>query len=336
MAKPRKPKANETKEINKFVEALKFISLVTKDNGNPNETHVYLNNKYATAFNGSVSIGTKIEEDLFACPNNKLLIEALSKCGQHISITQLDNNRLSIKSDKFKAIIPCIDPNLITLSIPDEPCASIDNKFKMALEAVGVLADEDSNRVVTASILMANGSLISTNGHIIFEYWHGISLPTNISLPKALVKPLTGTNKNLTKFGFSQSSVTFYFDDESWIKSQLYADQWPDVSMILNKQSNAWPVPTDLFIALSAVMPFCEDNWVYFHAGVLRSHPIEGVGATFEIAGLPSGPILNGKALGLLKPWAKQIDFLAPGPHPGTSMVMAFGDNMRAALMGRG
>lgn len=338
MGRPKKrtteTTANEPMKSNGFIDALKFVGAVTKDIGPPNETHVFLNNHWVSAFNGILAAGHKVAEDIYVCPNNKLIIEALSKCGEHLSITQLDNNRLSIKSDKFKAIVPCVDPTIMPLAIPDAPCAVIDDRLKAAIEAVGVLANEDAQTVVAASILLNNGSAIATNRSVIFEYWHGIDLPPGLALPKAVVQPLVKSSKKLARFGFSQSSATFYFEDESWLRTQFYAEPWPDIDAILGQKSNPFPVPADFFKALAAVAPFSGDGHVYFGNGVLYSSPSPDTGASYEVPGLPPGPVYNAKYLALIKPHAEQIDFVARGPG-GSHMLMFFGPNIRGAIAGR-
>jgi hypothetical protein len=332
---PRPKKRTAENKSNVFLDALKFLSLVTKDVGPPCETHVYLSNNWACASNGVIAAGHKISEDIFACPNNKLMIEALSKCNENFSITQLDNNRLSIKSDKFKAVIPCIEPILLAVVGPDAPIADINDKFKEAAEAVNVLTGDNGQDILNRSLLMRGKSIVGTNGKIIFEYWHGIDLPPDLVIPKDIVNPLVKNSKKLMKFGFSPASITFWFEDDSWIKTQLYAEHWPKLDTVLDQKCNPWPVPADFFTGLAAVAPFSTDGLVYFDHGTLRSHRQEGTGASFTVAGLPRGPIFSARQLALLKPHASQIDFLAPGPHPGTTCLYFYGTSMRGVVAGR-
>lgn len=332
----RKPRAKSTPvKSSQLLEALQFISGVTKSVGAPFETHALIRDNWVVGFNGVLSAGHKISEDISACPHTELMIEALAKSGDQFSITQLDNGRLSIKADKFKAVVPCVDADLMHTIVPDPPIAPVDDRFKNALEIVGVLASETAQHVVTASILMNGPSLLATDRHVLFEAWHGCDLPPNIPLPKAFVAPLTKTKKKLARFGFSQSSVTFYFDDDSWLKTQTWAADWPDMSRVLNKQCNPWPVPTDFFEAVKAVAPFSEDGNLYFESNLLKSHKGENVGASYEVSGLPAGPMFSAKQLLLLKDHVKTIDFLAPGPHEGTTMLMFYGDTVRGAIAGR-
>lgn len=318
-----------------FTEALKFVGTILREEGSANQTHAILVNHTAVAFNGILGAGIKIDEDLYCCPQNKLLLEALSKCNGSLSITQLSKDKLSIKSDKFKAIIPCLDPSMLDLCVPDAPIISINDELKKGLEAVSILCNENSQRVVTASILMNSQSVIATDAHVIFEYWHGIeNLPVGLVIPKSVVKPLMDIKKKLVLLGNSTNSITFWFEDQSWLKTQLYAEPWPNLDFILNKQSNPIKVPKDFFAALAAVSPFSEGD-IFFGKGMLTSHDTEGVGASFEIEGLPVGLTFSARQLALLKDWATSIDFQAEGPREGTTMLMAFGGKMRGAIAGK-
>jgi hypothetical protein len=327
MSRPKKRTTEAPVASNTFLDALRFCGMITKNEGPINETHIHLGAHWATAFNGTIAAGHPIGEDIFACPQAKTIIEAISKCNEQISFTQLDSNRLSIKSGKFKAIVPCIDPMLLNVAIPDQPIALIDDRFKEGLSIVGILANEHSQYVHLASILMNGQSLYSTTGKVIFEYWHGVDLPYGISLPKALVDPLTKVNKKLARFGFSRTSVTFYFEDRSWIRSQLYLEQWPDIASILNKPSNAWPVSADFWNGLEAVAPF-TDSFIYFDAGLMRSHDNAAQGASYEVPGLPKGLAFPAKQLAMIRPYAKSIDFLAK------DCLMFFGDRIRGVIAG--
>lgn len=326
MARPKKRTVEPTS--NTLLDAIKFVGQVCKDAGPINETHLYLGQHWATAFNGVIAAGIPITEDIHCCPQSKTIIQALSKCNEQIAFTQI-KNQLSIKSGKFKAIIPCIDPTLLHLAIPDPAIADIDDKFKAGLECVGSLPNENAQNIYGASILMNGRSLLATlAGKMIVEYWHGIDLLPGLALPVAVVKPLIETKTPLIKFGYSSSSVTFYYQDGSWLKSQLYSEQWPDISSVLDRPSNAWPIMPAFWEALAAVAPFSDTGLVYFGTGVLQSHEVASVGAQYELEGIPKGPAFPAKQLALMRPWVKSVDWLMPNG------LMAYGDQVRCAIAG--
>lgn len=331
----RRPKRSITEaKPNTFADAIAFVGSILKDAGAPNETHIHLANKQVTAFNGILAAGINIEEDIYAFPQYKLFSQALSKCEDIYSITQLDVGRLSVKSNKFKAVIPCVDPNILVPTIPDPSMDTLNDSFRLAIEAVGVLSVENAQRVVEASILNTGQSVIASNGKVIFEYWHGLNLPIGLTIPKAFVKPLADTKKKIVSFGYSQSSFTIYFEDSSWLRSQLFAEQWPAIGHILDVPAKPLPVPAAFWEGLSAVAPFSEHGDIYLSPGMLRSHNTEGIGASFEVEGLPGGLIYPARQLALLRGWATAIDFNAQGSH-GSRMLMAYGDKMRGVIAGR-
>ncbi len=331
MARPKKVKP-ENKADNQLLSALKFIGLITKDIGTPSETHVQLQSNWATASNGILALGHPIIENLHCCPQNKLLVDALSKCTDQIEFKQVDEHKLIIKSGKFKANIQCLPHNVVNCIGPDEPIAIIDNRLKEGFEIVGMPEVNNSQQIYNASILLNGQSIVGTDGKVIIEYWHGIDLPHNLPIPKDIIGPLTKSNKILAKFGFSKTSVTFWFDDGSWIKSQLYAEDWPDIGNILNRTSQQSVVPPDFFNGLDAIRSFTDAS-VYFCAGEVRSHQDSSIGASYAVEGLPSGPIFNLKQLLIIKPYVETIDFQVAGPFTG-NMLLWFGKNCRGAISG--
>src|SRR5262249_3850707 len=150
-------------------------------------------------------------------PNGTLLKEALSKCGQSFSISQLEHT-LQIKGGKFKATVPCIPLENLQPTFPDEPIAKIDDRLKASLTAIAPI-EYDENRVVTAAFLIDKGTVTATDTKLIIQHWHGIDLPSGLTLPKTLIGPVIKNNKKLERFGFSRSSATFHFEGGSWIKS---------------------------------------------------------------------------------------------------------------------
>lgn len=323
-------KRPSTKSTNALLQSLKITNAILSDDGRPNETHILLQNNWAIANNGILAIGEPILEDMFACPNAKLLEIALAKCGQSISITQLDH-KLSITSGKFRALIPCFPPEDFPRSQPDPIVAQLDDRLKASLQAVYSLP-EDENFLLTASVLIINGTVIATDRKTIVQAWHGIDLP-QVSLPRSIIAPLIKNPKKLIGFGYSGNSVTFHFEDNSWLKSQIMEQIWPDIAHILNRPCNAMKLPEDFYIGLKSLEPFSEDGFVYFDTNKMLSHAEDVKGASYEIYGLPKGPAFNIKQLKIIEPYIKTVDWLADGPNG--KYCCWFGDNIRGIIAGR-
>lgn len=314
-----------------LINSLKVLSEIGTTLDRLWEHHVVLKDGWAMMHNGVIAAGERISENLNVCPHNDLLIQALSKCGPNVSFTELETQRLSIKSDKFRAIIPCLSLYDMAIPSPDPLCATVDDRLKEAVRAVSALSDVDPLRLIAASILLDQGSAYAIDGHVMIEAWHGIDLPPMLALPKAIIAPLVKNTKKLKGFGYSQSSCTFYYEDDSWIKSQFFAAQWPDITKPLRQQSTQTPLPDGFFDGLAAIERFSDDGYVYFDDGVLRSHKNADAGASYEVIGLPKGPIMKIANLKMIKPYVKSADFLALDGK----MTVWYGDNIRGAIMGR-
>jgi hypothetical protein len=331
MARGKRAKAVEAKpSFTALVEALKFVAVAQKGDGAPHETHCKIAHNTVVASNGVLSAGARIEADLWANPHTLRLIDALERCGEAFTVTQIDSTRLSIQSEKFRAVIPCLDESLLHLTQPDEPCAVINDSLKEGFNVVSTLVADNSEFVVTASILLRSGSMVSTNRHIMLEYWHGLDLPALV-IPKSAAVAVSKCEKALVTLGFSAGSVTFYFADGSWLKSQQYTDKWPGIDKLLNEPSDAWPVPETFFHGVKAIAPFTIENRVYCHQNILSTHQADAcadAGATYEVEGVPAGLIFNLKYLQIIEPYVKTIDF-----RGRDGKTFFFGDKVRGVVM---
>lgn len=329
MAKPRKSTAaKKTEATAELVAALSFLKLGQKDTGVADyQTHVNMFNGYAVTFDGIIAAGIKLGEEINAVCSTNELIAALKQCGEAYSITHTEGGKLSIKSGKFRALVKTIDPKGMPTIEPDMPVALIDDRLKTALDALNWIVEEQGDRVHLASFLLRPGSLMATNGRVAAEYWHGIDLPPNIVIPKPFASAIIRAEKPLAKFGFSSRSITVWFEDESFIRTQLFEDQWPDIYKLLNVPSEPKPVPPGMFDAIRVVKPFSEDM-VYLNGGHVASHPFEGEGAVYEIAGLPDGPAYIIENILGIEPICETIDF--SGSHH-----LFFGKNVRGVIIGQ-
>lgn len=332
---PRKPSAKKAtnKAVASLLSALKFIEPAQSDIGQINQTHCMLAGNWAAAFNGLIMMAAKIDTDIVVYPNTKRLIGALSKCDEATQITQLDGGRLGIKSGKFQAYVPCIEAGLLAFTPPDPPQYAMNDSVIASLAIVGVIAKENAQRMVEASVLLQGNSAIATDGSMLFEHWHGTPMPS-VVLPKVFITLLAKIGKKPVSLGASATSCTIYFEDESFVRTQLYTDPYPDTSRFLSVQNSPMPLPPEFFKALDKIESMKDDtNNVYFNsAGMkLQTSQTEGVGASFEYEHpLPNGIMFNINLLRMFAPHAKSADFLTGRDN---KMAIFFGDGFRGVLM---
>jgi hypothetical protein len=320
-------KKSEKQASSGILNALNFVSVAQKKKGMGFQTHCVFKNNTVCAFDGMLSAGAYIEEELNAAPQTETFKNALSLCGDTLTITQLDSARLAIKSGAFSAFVPCLTDDMPTIE-PDPPQALADNRLIDGFKLISHLADEEKDVLALSSILVKSGSMIGTNGIVVAEFWHGIDFPFSLIMPKAAVTAILKINKKLVKFGFSQTTFTFYFDDLTWIKTQLFNGEWPDVEKVLNVASNPWPLFDNFYKAIAGLEKFALKDRAFFYKDKVQSSVCDSEGASFEIEGLPEGPIFAISQLKNIEGMFDKIDFVTYNDK-----AYFFGNNLRGAIM---
>lgn len=309
----RKPKAQtvaavQNDKAKSLLDALTFAHLATKEIGEPYAVHFRGYGEWITGFNGVLTAGTKIPDMINVCPNADDFLSAIKKVKGDFSIT-VNEPFLSVANGAFSAHIPCIGHELMTNSAPDPATYSLDNNFRRALLGVAPIVSDTAQHVLEASILINGASCIATDRSVLVEYWHGNNMP-RIAVPKAFAAALAKVNKNLAAFGFSERTFTVHFEDQSFLKTQLYEGEYPDVSSILPQEpGNLKELSSTFWEGVEAVAPFAIEHRIYFGDGKVASH-VEALDATPAKIGawhvIPDdmGDIaVNAKRLQLVKPF---------------------------------
>lgn len=315
--------------------AMHFISLAQRAVGAPEQTHCRMFNQQVVASNGIISAGHPIAEDIQCCPHSKTLTDALASLSDATFVLSIiENNRLAIKSEQFEAIVHCISPAELPSVGADPAAYLVDARLVKAMDIAGTLVSEGATKVVNASIQIRNGSVVSSNGNLIIEAWHGCNMPDLLIAPKALCtaadKASSAQSKSLYRFGFTPDSLTLHYEDGAWLKSQLYDSktELPDLMKWLNTPAKPSAIPDNFFTVVERLEPFSEDGQIHFTSDGARV--VKNSFATYAndaAKGIPVGICLSIKSLLTIKPYVDKVHFNAA---PGVSIF--YGDMVRAAI----
>ena len=335
MAPRKQPK--ELSETEKLVKAIEFIAVAQKDPdknkdlGLTYQAHMSLQRGSAVAFDGVLAAGTAIDlGDVVAAPQTFKLLAALKRCKAQYSVTQLESGAgLVIRSGQFRATVDAMPlQDLATYSVyPDNPFVAVDDRLKVGFNMLNPLLVENTQFVVTSTLLLQNGTMKATDRALLVEYWHGLQLPASVVVPKAAVTAVAKCSKSLVALGGSSNSITFWFADNSWIKTQLHTEPWPNTDGIFNFAPVITELPKKLKEAVEAVAPFSPDGSVFLNKDEVASHLDNATGATHDCKGLEGGFIFNIKRLTDVLSFATHADWSSSNVG-----VYFQGENMRAML----
>ena len=314
-----------------ILDTLKFVQgAVSSKDLVPEMKHFSIEEGTASAFNGVIAISSPIDFSVDCKPKAAPLIHAIDRCKEITSLSMTKAGKLRIESGAFKAFIDCIEGETLHLK-PEGEILPLDGQvFLQAIKALSPFIGKDASRPWVNGILLRGQSAFATNNVCLVEYWLGLDLPFVINIPLQAVRELLRVGKAPDRIQLSENSVTFHYPDGCWIRTLLYATNWPDLSRILDKPSQQSPVPDSLFEALESLKPFVEKSGlVYMEGDRLKTHIEEDLGASFQVNGLDGVGIYRIEMLRLLEGAAASIDFsLYPDP------LLFYGERLRGAILG--
>lgn len=247
MARTPKPKPAE----NPLLEQLRFIASILAKKGEPAETCCVIANGAITAHNKPLSAGILTEAAITANPPAHQLLAALERCKDGYAMSEL-RGTVTVNSGPLRVNLPTVAG--LVPSAPDGYRADLGPGLFEAIGLIQHIADEDAEHIQSASICVQEGWVSSTNRNVILQAFHGLNLPT-MMLPVRFVKRVNSVGKGIKGFGHSDSSFTVFFDDNSWMRTQLMEAEPLPYARVCN-WDGPWQAMPDIWEALDNVIPF--------------------------------------------------------------------------------
>lgn len=313
-----------------MLEALKFAQgAVAKKDFVPALTHFNISKGTIKGYNGSLALSSPIELDIEVSPRAAPFAKAIKTCSDTVSMHVTPANKLAISSGKFKAFVECTLEPYPEIE-PEGDLIELDSPLLGALKELKPFIGVDASRPWATGILFRNGSAFATNNIIIIEKWLGAKFPVNVNIPSAAINELLRIGIEPTGIRIAPTSVTFHFDDNRWLKTQVSTLDWPDLSPILDRESEQGSLPETFFNDVESLIPFVDDSERLFiiDNGITTSKNADE-GAAVDIDGLSEGGCFNAKQLLALNGMVKTID-LNQYPAP----CLFFGEKLRGAIVG--
>jgi DNA polymerase III sliding clamp (beta) subunit (PCNA family) len=315
-----------------MLKELKFVQgAISRKDLVPAMKHFAIENGFVRSYNGVIALCSPIAFDINCYPKADTLIKAISNCDDTVTLTLTPAGKLSVKSGVFRALIQCVEKSEVHLEPSGDIVQCDGDVLLQAFKKLEPFVGEDASRPWANGILLRGQSAFATCNVILCEYWTGISFPHVVNIPHAAVKEVVRIGEAPSHLQLDDKSVTFHYSDGRWIRSQLFATDWPDLSKVLDRPCNAVDVDERIFSSLDKLKAFVDKSGrVIYTAGKVATHDDEEEGGHVEIPGSTMQGIYALDMISLLKGVAKQADFTTyPSP------CLFFGDNLRGAIVGR-
>lgn len=316
-----------------MIDDLRFVQgAIAKKDIVPALSHFRIHNGRIKGYNGKIAICSPIELGIDCQPKATEFIKAIQSCDSTVHLNLTPAGRLTVKSGAFKAHIGCIAEDFPDVE-PEGMTVQLPGGLLPALKMLEPMIAEDASRPWARGILFRGAFAHATNNVVICQYWLGYDFPFDLVIPHDAVNELLRVGLEPVSMQMTESSVTFHFEGNRWLRTQSASTKWPDIGRILDKEGVVPnDLPPDFFDKLDILRPFIDElSRVYFVSGAMATHIDEGIGAKIEhdpayIGHFPTEGCFNLNQFRLLAKVAKQFDF-------NHSPALFFGDSLRGAIM---
>lgn len=197
-------------------------------------------------------------------------ITAIDACGDNEPTLTFSEGSLALRAGRLRIKLPTLDSAQYPRMVPDAIAFAPEYPLLPVLRALAPFIAEDANQVWPMGVWLSdNGHAYATNNVLLLRYPCDFMSNTghSINLPGAAVEELVRIGEEPMSFGVSENSVTFHYDDGSWLRSTLVDKAWP-VETLDRLYAGAFgkaaerkfrSVPADLLPALEALLPFCPE-----------------------------------------------------------------------------
>ncbi len=315
-----------------MLSSLKFVQgAIGKKDLVPALTHFHIANGRVSGYNGRIAISAPIPLDIDCCPQAIPFVKAVEACQETVQLHLTASAKLSVRSGAFKAHVATIEGAVYPEVLPEGDFVEIDGNLMPALRALFDFSSDDASKPWSNGILFDGESAFATNNIILAEHWLGYHFPYRVNVPRFALKEMLRINEEPVRLQIAANSITFHYEGERWLRSQLINMEWPPVAPLFARIPSPMDVPLvpeGMWAALEVLAPFVDEMSRVYAAGDRFATALEE-GASVELQGAPAEGIYNHKMLSSLEHIATRIGFEHyPAPLP------FYGEAVRGLFVG--
>lgn len=152
---------------------------------------------------------------------------AISACkGADPGLSISEGGNLTVTAGRIRARIALSDPGAYTTTTPDPETSHKAPGVAELLARLQPFVATDASRPWATSVCISGGHAYATNNVILVREPFPATFDVPVNLPLNVFDAII-TKGEPVGLGASESSMTFYFEDGTWIRSQLVVGEWP-------------------------------------------------------------------------------------------------------------
>lgn len=310
-----------------LIEAVQFVSIVNKVNSS-DLYYFVLNCGFIYSNAGSLIACAKFDGDFECAVDGSKLSSALNQCSGDLVLSD-SKKGLIVKSGQFKAVVPIlVKANTEKESLNDAFLGDLDQNFITGLRILNGIIKNSGVRLPEICVKVSNNIMIATDGKILIEYTHGCEIGEDILLSKEFVEAALKVKKPIKGFGFSLSTFTIYFEDESWLRGDTLQGKYPNISHFMAQWQEPKHESGPLLELGIKVLGFSDDGSLWVGSGKIASNELSlGIGANVDFEDPADSVRINFKLLRAFKNFITRIDI-----HTDSEKVFFDGPNLRGLM----
>lgn len=282
-----------------------------------------------TAYNGVLALCAPVDLDLDVSPQAGKFHKALEACEGTVTLYETPAGRLAVCSEDFKVFVDCTTDDFPDIEPQGEEVA-VGGELLPALKSIARFISDDASRPWSRGVLLVGGSAYATNNIILVERWLGFTMPRPINLPVQCVDELLRIGEEPTHYQVSDTSITFHYEGDRWLRSQLLDLSWPNVQVIVDCEHSAQPISDDLFAVCDKLKPFTnKQGQLFFSEHCVATEKVSDTGAYQTIDCAEANGIYNVNQFLRLRGIVTDFDW-SRYPKP----CAFFGDQLRGVIIG--
>jgi len=253
-------------------------------------------------------------------------LKAVDACDEEPVMKVTEAGNLTMKRGSFRATLPLTKPEEFPSVERTEGERYAVSGLLPVLTRLRPFIGNDASRKWACAVLFDDEKAFATNNVLLVR--SPCNIKQRVVVPVYAIDELLRIGKEPDSVVVGETSIMFEYDDTSWMRAQLFNEDWPDVDALI-KGTNE-PVPSGLIDAVNKVLPFCPDQkQPVINFGEDGVSTNEGAfSANENIGELPTG-IFRAETLLLALSVAERMD-LSEYPKP----IPFEGNNITGVLAG--